>query len=340
MTPPNNPSSSWTRQVNQPRPKHAPEEGPDSSEPKQAHPRWAITSWWWVVIAAEVTVLAVLGYMASGDRYPLAKTSRWPAPDSYTPVTPSEIVGTVILGGVLIGVFTLFVRWWWKLVLVAALAVTLAVVVFLFDWGTEERLSMNSLPVPSPAWRQAHDTCREQYPTAAEEAFRRGRVPDECRDIWLNAATTTTTTTTTLPPIQTKRARLLRDLDAEDRAALKALSDTYEILARALDNNEQTAILAYVAAQNSGNQELEDTAREIMADTLDDLDRIAIQLVFDAYGRLREQLDSKQFIDPWDGINGYLSIAKPKLSAFDRVLDAMDFDLNMTEVDTLLEALN
>lgn len=154
-----------------------------------------------------------------------------------------------------------------------------------------------------------------------------------------------------MPPIQTKRAALHRDLDAEDRAALKALDDTYEVLARSLDNNEQTAILAYVAAQNSGNQDLEDTAQEVMADTLDDLDRTAIQLVFDAYGRLREQLDSKQFnvdvsdgnlrlADPWIAINGYLSIAKPSSSAFDRVLDAIGLDLNMTEVDTLLDALN
>ena len=295
-------------------------------------------------------MLAVLGYIASGDRYPLVKTSRGPAADSYfTPVTPPEIVGAVILFCVFWGVLILSVRSWSKLVLAVGLAVTLAVTVFLFEWGTEERLSTSSLPVPSPAWRQASDACRERYPAAAEEAFDQGRVPDECRDIWLNAATTTTTTTTTLPLIQTKRADLLHDLDTEDRAALKALGDAYEILHRALDDNEQTAILAYVAARNSGNQDLEDTAQEVMAGTLDDLDRTGIQLVFDAY-RLREQLDSKQYnldvrdgtirsADPWIAINGYLSVAHPDSSDFDRVLDVLGFDLNMTEVNTLLEAL-
>ena len=172
MTPPNNPSSSWTRQVNQPRPKHAPEEGPDSSEPKQAHPRWAITSWWKVVIAAEVTVLAVLGYMAYGDRYPFIATPV-PGPGlSLEPVTRSETVGFVILFCLFCGLAISSGRPWSKLGLAVGLAVTLAVVVFLFDWGTEERLSMNSLPVPSPARQQATDTCRSQYPTAAEEAFR------------------------------------------------------------------------------------------------------------------------------------------------------------------------
>ena len=160
-----------------------------------------------------------------------------------------------------------------------------------FEWGSEERLSFD-LPLPFSPLQQASDTCREQYPAAAEEAFARWRVPDECRTIWLNTATTTTTTT--LPPIQTRRAELRDDLDAKDWAALEALGDAYDILARALDNNEQTAILAFVAARNSGNQDLEDTAGEVMASMLDDLDRTAIQLVYDARGRLREQLDSKQ----------------------------------------------
>jgi len=290
--------------------------------------------------------------MASGDRYPLVNTSHWPASASYIqPVTPSETVGAVILVGVVIGLVVISRRPWSKFVLAVGLAVALAVAVFLFEWGSERRLPHNYLPVPSDAWLQAFVTCRDQYPTAAEEAFARWRVPDECRNIWLNAATTTTTTTTTtLPPIQTRRAELRRDLDAKDRAALESLRDTYEILARALDNNEQTAILAYLAAQNSGNQDLEDTAQEVMASMLDDLDRTAIQLVYDAYGRLREQLDSKQHnfdvrdgtlrsAAPWRAINRYLSVAQPNPSDFDKVLDAMGFDLNMTEVNTLLEAL-
>ena len=84
---------------------------------------------------------------------------------------------------------------------------------------------------------------------------------------------------------------------------------------------------------------------------LDDLDRTAIQIVLDAHGRLREQLDSKQHnldvrdgtirsANPWRAINRYLSVAQPNPSEFDKVLDALGLDLNMTEVNTLLEAVN
>ncbi|MCY4369920.1 MAG: hypothetical protein OXF41_11040 [bacterium] len=332
--------------MNQPRPEHAPEDRSDSREPERAHPRWATTSWWRVVVVAEVTVLAVLGYMASGERFPF-----YPDPQpSLADLTHSEIVGCVILAVVGVGLLGLPGRWWWKPGLAAALAVALGVVVIAFGWGIEDqRLYVLDHPGPDLEFVQDAHACRERAPTTAQKAFSVGRVPDECRDIWLNAATTTTTTT--LPPIQTKRADLLHDLDTEDRAALEALGDAYEILGRSLDDNEQTAILAYVAARNSGNQDLEDTAQEVMAGTLDDLDRTGIQLVFDAYGRLREQLYSKQSnidvrdgtirsADPWIAINGYLSVAQPDSSDFDSVLDAMGFDLNMTEVNTLLEALN
>ena len=324
---------------------------PGRSPDPQIHPRWATTTWWRVVSAVEITVLAVLGYMAKGDRYPLVEP---PAYGSYLmPVTRSEIVGAVIIFCVFSfwGLLILTGRPWSKLVLAVGLAVAVAVAVFLFEWGTEERLSMSSLPVPSPAWQQALDTCREQYPTAAEEAYARWRVPDECRDIWLNAAVTATTTTTTtdplmeaflemradkggttattLPTVDAARAALNASLDAEARAALKALDDSHGAIARTLDKNDQATLIVLAASLSSENQSFKDNAREAARDTLDSLDWAAFQLVEDTEIRLGDLLSA----DAAASIDRYLSIVSPRRSDLDTFLDVMGFGLNTAEVD-------
>lgn len=163
-----------------------------------------------------------------------------------------------------------------------------------------------------------------------------GRVPDECRDIWINAGTTTTTlppTTTTVAPAQMARTALNRSLNAGDRAALRALATTYDVLARALDNNDQAALIARRAALESGDRKLKDAVGEVLAKTLDSLDRTALQLVSDANERLGNQLTPAD----WVAIDRYLSFVRPSPSDFDRTLDAMVLRLNMTELEALLD---
>ena len=307
---------------------------PDNSVQPEIGSR-STAGWWGFVVAAEVVALVGLGVMAYGERFPFYPHQ----PPSLAPLTHSDTVGLVILAVVGVGLLGLPGHWWWKPGLAAALAVVLAVVVIAFGWGKEDR-RLYALDHPGGsdlAFVQDVNACRERAPTAAQEAFSVGRVPDECRDIWINAGTTTTTlppTTTTVAPAQMARTALNHALlNAGDRAALRALSDTYDVLARALDNNDQAALLAFQAALASGDQELEDAAGEVLANTLDSLDRTALQLAYDANARLSDQLTTAD----WAAIDRYLSFTRPSPSNFDKTLDTMGLPLNMTEVQALLD---
>ena len=178
-TPANNPPDSGTQQSNQPSPQPGTGNRSDSaSGPKRAYPRWATASWWLIVVGAEIAALVMLAYMARGDRYPFVETYLSILSRTYLdPVTPSEIAGALILPCVLIALLILYGRWGSRVVLALGLAVTLAVVVFLFEWGMDRRLPLfDGTPPPlSPAWNEANDVCSEQYPTAVEGAFPRGR---------------------------------------------------------------------------------------------------------------------------------------------------------------------
>ena len=306
---------------------------PDSSVEPEIGSR-STAGWWGFVVAAEVVALVGLGVIAYGERFPFYPHQ----PPSLAPSTHSDTVGLVILAVVGVGLLGLPGHWWWKPGLAAALAVVLAVVVIAFGWGREDpRLYALDHPRLSDlAFVQDVNACRERAPTAAQEAFSVGRVPDECRDIWINAGTTTTTlppTTTTVPPTQIARTALNRSLNAGDRAALKALADAYDVLARALDNNDQAALIALKAALESGDRKLEDAVGEVLANTLDSLDRTALQLAYDANARLSDQLTPAD----WAAIDRYLSFTRPSPSDFDKTLDAMVLPLNMTEVQALLD---
>ena len=271
---------------------------PERSPDPQIHPRWATTTWWRVVSAVEITVLAVLGYMAKGDRYPLVRAPCLRLlPNARDPFrnrgSRDHILCVDRAGDTLRSpmVETRPGRGSSRDPDRDRVPVRVG----------HRRASLNELPtspVPPP-WRQAYDTCSEQYPTAAEEAFARWRVPDECRDIWLNAAVTATTTTTTtdplmeaflemradkggttattLPTVDAARAGLRASLDAEARAALKALDDSHEVIARALDKNDQAALIALLASLSSDNQSFKDNAQEAAREILD----------FSRLGRLR-----------------------------------------------------
>ena len=308
---------------------------PDSSVQPETGSR-STAGWWGFVVAAEVVALVGLGVMAYGERFPFYPHQ----PPSLAPSTHSDTVGLVILAVVGVGLLGLPDRWWWKPGLAAALAVVLAVVVIAFGWGREDprlyALDHPGLQSDIPTFGRDVDACRERAPTAAQEAFAVGRVPDECRDIWINAGTTTTTlppTTTTVAPAQMARTALNRSLNAGDRAALKALANTYDVLARALDNNDQAALIALRAALESGDRKLKDAVGEVLANTLDSLDRTALQLAYDANARLGDQLTPAD----WVAIDRYLSFVRPSPSDFDRTLDAMVLRLNMTELEALLD---
>lgn len=292
--------------------------------PDSNRPRWGTTSWWGVIIASEIATLVALGYMAYGQRYPFLLQTRPVMPGlSLETVTRFETIGRGILAAVLIGLVLLLGRWWWRLGLAMGLVVVLAVTLVLFEWGTEDKRLSRYVAVPeesfshgtSTAW--AANTCRRQFPTAAEEAFARGRVPDECRDIWLGSY-------------------LGFYLNREARAALEALGAAQEAAARALDENDQVALMAWVSAKGTGSRDLEDTTQQFITAALDDIDNMALELLVDADLLFSDRLEPAD----WDGVNRYLSIyARPMETPFDTFLDAMGFRLNAAEVDALLEAL-
>ena len=328
-------------------------DSPDRPTDTETWPLWVTTWWWVIIIAAEIALLVWLGAMAYGQRYPLVSTFVRPLSFSYiAPVTRSETVGTVILIVVGIGLLSLTGRGLWKPGLATVLAVVLAVVVFLFGWGTENRLSPDD-GLSLPASLDASALCRERYPAAADQAFRRNQVPDECRNIWLDAATTTTTTpllddtfeelqrsgltpTTTQLTVETARAELNAALDTQTRAALKALDDAHEVMIRTLDKTDQAAFLALKVADDSGDQALKDSTLEAARDTLDSLDQAAYALVVDAFVQLLNLLNT----DTSAAIDRYLPLVHLNPSELDRFLNSMGLGLNTSEVDALLEALN
>ena len=144
-------------------------------------------------------------------------------------------------------------------------------------------------------------------------------------------------TTTTLPPVESARGNLNIALPGigDERSTLTALAAAYEAMARALDDNDQAAIIALLTAQRSDNQDLVYHATEAVADTLDPLDVVTLQVGIDAHRRLEDRLNASD----WGAIDRYLSFVEIQPSDFDRFLD-MGFRLNMAEVDALREALN
>ena len=110
----------------------------------------------------------------------------------------------------------------------------------------------------------------------------------------------------------------------------------HESLARALDKNDQAAMIALGASLSSDNQSFKDNAQEAARESLDSLDWAAYQLVVDTATRLGDVLSAGAL----DAINRYLSIVTPHSSDIDTFLDTMGFGLNTAEVDALLEALN
>ncbi len=161
----------------------------------------------------------------------------------------------------------------------------------------------------------------------------------------LDASTTTTQastttapirTTTTASPVQTATANLRRALNNADAAALLDLATSYEAMDRAFDNADQAAFLAVSLATNSGDEASADLMREFTKGTLDDLDFATFVLSLDMRQRLRDQLGPIDLT----AVNHYLSLVPSSPSAFDRFLEAIGFEPNLTEIYALLDALN
>ena len=97
--------------------------------------------------------------------------------------------------------------------------------------------------------------------------------------------------TTTLPAIESAQTNLRIALVlGGGRAALIALADAYEAMVRALDDNDQAAIIAWWNVQRSDNRDLVDDVEEAAADTLDSLDVASLNLGIDAHRRLQDRL--------------------------------------------------
>ena len=313
----------------------AQDQSPDSSV-RAAHRRWATSSWWGAACAAEFGVLVALGYMAWGERYPLVRTFVPPMSHSYLePLNSPEVVGGVILVGVAIWSLALIGRWWWKPGLAAALALTLAVVVSMFGWGSpDRRLLLGDLPL----W--ATLACWEEHPAAHEEATRRGRISHECRDTGLAALSGSSLeqpgmTTTTQPTIEIARLDLALALTAPDRDALKMLANAYEAMARSLDNPDQAALIAWHTANQLGDQKLVDDVTTVGGQTWEPLDASVLQVANQAHNQLLGQLPNVA----WTAIDRYLSLTQLRHSDFDRFLDVL-FRLNLIEINAVLDAVN
>ena len=148
--------------------------------------------------------------------------------------------------------------------------------------------------------------------------------------------TTRVLTTTTVPPVQTAASNLRRALNTDDTAALLALATSYEAMDRAFDNADQAVLLAVWIAIASGDETRADAILKASKGTLNELDMATWTLSVDMRQQLRDQLDSTD----WNAINRYLSLVPSSPSDFDRFLEGIDHQLNLTEIYTLLAALN
>lgn len=147
---------------------------------------------------------------------------------------------------------------------------------------------------------------------------------------------TTTTRPTTTITLLSDEGQLRLALDSADWAALSTLAIAYEGLERALDTTDRAAMLTFVAASGSGDQELINTAGEAVLATFDDVDHAALDVATAAAKRLDDALKEDR---DWPAVNRYLSSTRLSPSDFDTVLDAWwGFPLNQTEVLALLAA--
>ena len=157
-----------------------------------------------------------------------------------------------------------------------------------------------------------------------------GRQSAELDGSTTTQASTTTApirTTTTVSPVQTATSNLRRALNNADAAALLDLATSYEAMGRAFDNADQAAWLAIW---------LSDDMIEVVRGTLDELDLATYTLSVRMLKQLRDQLDPTD----WTAINHYLSLVPSSPSDFDRFLEAIGLEPNLTEIYALLDALN
>ena len=163
-------------------------------------------------------------------------------------------------------------------------------------------------------------------------------MPDGSTTSQASTTTTRALTITTVSPVQTAASNLRRALNNDDVASLIALAASYEAMDRAFDNASQAALLGYWIAVVSGDDARANAMFRALIGTLDELDMAIYALTVDMRQQLRDQLDSTD----WNAINRYLSLVPSSPSDFDRFLEGIGTDrqLNLTEISTLLAALN
>ena len=104
---------------------------------------------------------------------------------------------------------------------------------------------------------------------------------------------------------------------------------------RAFDNADQAAFLAISLATNSGDEAFANLMRESAKGTLDDLDVATYALSGIMHKQLRDQLGPIDLT----AVNRYLFLVPSSPSAFDRFLEAIGLEPNLTEIYALLDAL-